>query len=307
MRNNRSRGIKKNGNIKRRLRKNLSIHDCYKILISSGRHSLLSCLTHLNISSLKSLDKEADDIYIRTNPLYTTASIVQSYSSHKLKPHIDKAEDHKRFFFKLPFLNKGMDFINLSNIFNDKNVKKCIPGYFNNLETPIISYRYNQPVRSYIFNYNKLVSDFNLDSKIPVTCNCENSLYRYEPSGHIVTGDFNILENKKLIDIFSKGPKYRLPLPIDFVSCLEEIKCSLDKFADNWCKREKTQLNALNKWKISVLDKIAKRINFYQSNSRLLPKHNSYTLQDLKTDLSELQKEFIFVPADKASNNIIII
>ena len=33
-----------------------------------------------------------------------------------------------------------------------------IPNYFNNSETPIICYRYNKPIRSTIFNFNKFVT-----------------------------------------------------------------------------------------------------------------------------------------------------
>jgi hypothetical protein len=306
-RNTRSRGIKRNGNIKRSLRKSISVNDCHNILINSGRHCLLSCLTHLSISTLKSLDEEADIIYLQTNPLYTTANIIQSYTTHKLRPHIDREENHKRHFFKLRFLNKGMDFINLSSIFNDKNIKKSIPSYFNNSESPIISYHYNKPVRSFIFNYNQLVSEITLDSYVPTSCNCVNSKFCYEPAGHIVTGNFNILENKNLIDIFSKGPKFRLPLPIDFVVCLEELNTSLDRYIVHWCKRENAQLSSLNKWKKYIFDKISQRIEFYQSNSQLLPPEPNYTLFDLKEDLIEMQKDFVFVPADKAANNIIIV
>ena len=40
-----------------------------------------------------------------------------------------------------------------------------IPSYFNNSETPIICYKYNKPIRSTIFNLNKIVSD--IDSNTP--------------------------------------------------------------------------------------------------------------------------------------------
>ena len=42
-----------------------------------------------------------------------------------------------------------------------------IPNYFNNSETPIISYKYNKPIRSSIFNFNKIVTDINIVSNIP--------------------------------------------------------------------------------------------------------------------------------------------
>ena len=42
-----------------------------------------------------------------------------------------------------------------------------IPNYFNNSETPIIRYRYNKPIRSTIFNFDKIVTDINIDSNTP--------------------------------------------------------------------------------------------------------------------------------------------
>ena len=44
-----------------------------------------------------------------------------------------------------------------------------IPNYFNNSETPIISYKYNKPIRSTIFNFNKIVNDLDIDSNTPAS------------------------------------------------------------------------------------------------------------------------------------------
>ena len=40
-----------------------------------------------------------------------------------------------------------------------------IPNYFNNSKTHIICYKYNKPIRSTIFIFNKIVTD--IDSKTP--------------------------------------------------------------------------------------------------------------------------------------------
>ena len=53
--------------------------------------------------------------------------------------------------------NKGMDFIDLPSIFQDRSVTSSIPDYFQNSEPPIICYKYNKPIRHTIFNFNKLV------------------------------------------------------------------------------------------------------------------------------------------------------
>ena len=48
-----------------------------------------------------------------------------------------------------------------------------IPNYFNNSETPIICYKYNKPIRSTIFNFNKIVNDLDIDSNTPASLDCK--------------------------------------------------------------------------------------------------------------------------------------
>ena len=64
-------------------------------------------------------------------------------------------------------MTQGMEFIDLHSIFKDNLVISSIPSYFNNSETPIICYIYNKPIMSSIFNFNKSVTDINIDSKTP--------------------------------------------------------------------------------------------------------------------------------------------
>ena len=73
-----------------------------------------------------------------------------------LSPYIDSEVNHKQHFIIIPFINKGIEFFDLHSIFKDNSVISFIPNYFNNSETPIICYKYNKPIRSKIFNFNKL-------------------------------------------------------------------------------------------------------------------------------------------------------
>ena len=67
----------------------------------------------------------------------------------------------------IPFNNKGIEFFDLHSIFKDILVISSIPNYFNNSDTPSICYKYNKPIRSTIFNFNKIVTDMYIDSKTP--------------------------------------------------------------------------------------------------------------------------------------------
>ena len=95
--------------------------------------------------------------------------LTRCYVQHFLSPYIDSEVNHKRHFIKIPFINKGIEFINLHSIFKDNSVISSIPNYFNNSETPIICYKYNKPIRSTIFNFNKIVNDLDIDSNTPAS------------------------------------------------------------------------------------------------------------------------------------------
>ena len=166
-RKRRSHGRRKNGNIKRKSRVSMSVRELHRIFKSSGRHRLLSRLTTLPISSLRKIDEEADDIYLQTNPFYEVASIIQSYTQHILRPHIDPESQHDRHFLKISYLNKGIDFIDLPSIFKDKRIVDKVPKYFKTLEPPMICYKYKKSTRGLIFNYSKIVSDLDIEETRP--------------------------------------------------------------------------------------------------------------------------------------------
>ena len=93
--------------------------------------------------------------------------MTRCYTQHALLPFIDSEFNHIRRFIKIPFIKKGIDFIDLPSIFQDKSVIQSIPTYFQNSEPPIICYKYNKPIRNDNFNFNKLVSDLEIYANTP--------------------------------------------------------------------------------------------------------------------------------------------
>ena len=93
--------------------------------------------------------------------------LTRCYTQHALRPFINAEINHQRHFIKIPFINKGMDFIDLPCIFQDKSVTSSIPDYFQNSEPLIICYKYNKPIRHTIFNFDKLVSDLDIHANTP--------------------------------------------------------------------------------------------------------------------------------------------
>ena len=123
---------------------------------------MLSKLASLSVSSLRQLDDEANKFYDRKHDLYEAALLTRCYT--QLRPYIDSEINHISHFIKIPFINKGIEFIDLPSIFRDNNVISAIPSYFENRESPIICDKYNKPIRNTILNFNTLVSDLDIET-----------------------------------------------------------------------------------------------------------------------------------------------
>ena len=113
------------------------------------------------------MDTEANKFYDISNGLYDAALLTRCYTQHASRPIIDSKINHVRHFIKIPFIYKDMDFFYLPSTFRDKAVQSAVPNYFKNCEVPIICYKYNKPIRSAIFNFNKVVSDLDIETCIP--------------------------------------------------------------------------------------------------------------------------------------------
>ena len=86
-----------------------------KVLEDHGRHSMLSFfLSSLPISVLRILDTEAYKFYDRNHRLYDAALLTRCYTQHAFCPFIDSEINHKRHFIKIPFINKGIEFIDFT-------------------------------------------------------------------------------------------------------------------------------------------------------------------------------------------------
>ena len=89
---------------------------------------MLSKLASLSVSSLRKLDYEANKFYDRKHNLYEAALLTRCYTQHALRSYIDSEINNIRHFIKIPFINKGIEFIDLPSIFRDNNVISAIPS-----------------------------------------------------------------------------------------------------------------------------------------------------------------------------------
>ena len=166
LRNKRSHGRRINRNKRRQRAVNTNISDLINISKNNGRHQLLSKLCSLPVTKLNRIFEECNTISY-FSPKYETVQIITAFCYFKLFPKIDRPDQHKRYFLKIKYIDKGIDFINVASILNEKSVKAKIPGYFENTELPTICYVYKKPSRRYVFNYSKICKDINISSSVP--------------------------------------------------------------------------------------------------------------------------------------------
>ena len=216
--------------------------------------------------------------------------------------------DAKTHFIKLDFINKGIDAVNLTSILRSKSVTETVPTYFKEKEPPIISHTYTKTITSKIFNFSSTLSDLDYHQfhNNSSQCECNTSSHLYQPYGHVITGDLSIIPNSKLRGLIAKGLKYREPCKVDLDKNLSLLCEAVDQYALQWAKREMVELSVLSSWKDMVKGQIEKRIsqlkqNFKQCTGKVLQN------VDVNACLSDLHNKYVFVPADKAPNNIIII
>ena len=224
---------------------------------------------------------------------------------------ICKVNEVKRDFLHINFRDKGLDHINISGILRSKAVIDKIPIYFSDKEPPIIGYKFNKSIGGKFFNYKQFLTE-DLDSidTDNLTCDCHRSEYKDSSHNHIITGNFNIIENSTLRDMFKKGPKYRLPQRINWQEDKKIIVNFLDVYIDKWIKKEKKldnshsiDRNSLTCWKKEILSIVDRKII---SGTKLFGNTSSIRLEGrLREELERLQSKFVLTPTDKAQNNIL--
>ena len=212
-----------------------------------------------------------------------------------------------RHFVKIPFINKGIEFIDSPSIFRDNSVTSSIPTYFENTESPVICYSYNKAIRNTIPNFSKLVSELDIETSSPDSWECKDSKFCYQPAGHIFTGNLKIISDSRIRSIISKGPKYSFPAHNDVTKCFDVTAKVLNDYCKRWCKRQHIEPNALNNWKLNIFQIIDKRISFYLNNLDLLPPRPKFSFRHLKQGIQEFYRKYVLVPADKAANNVVVV
>lgn len=218
---------------------------------------------------------------------------------------LQKGRSNNNVFLVLSFVNKGIEKIGVERILREKKIVSLVPKSFR--LAPLLSYRYNKPIRNRIFNYQKALKCIDRADRLP--CVCHQLNHSFKKNGHVFTGDLNLIPNRDLRELLSKGPTYRPPVSMNLDNAREEIEAKIDAFVNQWYDRERVK-EGLEEWKRAVMEMVNKRIETLRPRLRHNRDHymtNIMERKDVKCAMRGLHKSFVLVPADKAANNVIII
>ena len=145
---------------------------------------------------------------------------------------------------------------------------------------PEFALAFEQSIKQLWPNYKHLNIDEFLKDLSSVKC-CRN---KYDNSfinntyGHIITGNLNIVNNKRLHQLISKGPKYREPRQICFEEAREEIQTGIHQFIERISNDRGIQKNHLSKCKSRVMSSV---------NEKIRTPKNKITCRSVKSIFSE--------------------
>ena len=135
-----------------------------------------------------------------------------------------------------------------------------------------------------------------------MVCSCNFSRYKYESCGHVVTGDLSIIKDVKLGNLI-----YRKQNNIDWRVNLKNCKAAVFRYAKKWDREPNVDRRVLRDLEETVYKFIDEKIGSLKQ--RKINKRKKHVLKSRVhlDNLNKLHENFVHVPADKPSNNVIVV
>ena len=223
-----------------------------------------------------------------------------------------KTKSRPKYILPLYFDNKGLQFLRLNRILHESEVKSKLPPEFRDDDSPSVVYSLTNTIRNKILNYKDTVSNIDVNDAETFgtglhTCDCSSSEFVDQNHGHVLTGNLQIIQNSHLRELIQKGPNYREPRPVNWKRCRDTIKSGLENCSDRMTAGKDIPSEQMVPWKNEILKRVDDKIRSIKL--RIHPKKTKQVLKrrDVVDYLEQLHKKFVFVPIDKAGNNIAII
>ena len=287
------------------------IENLYTLFKSKHFYDFYIKLRAFNFESIKSIN-----IHICRHQDTHFKAVVMSFCMNKIVKKQDSIGDKSNFIL-FDFCSKQIDDINLHSVFTNKNILSKLPECVkNNFKRPMFMFKYNKPMHTIVCNYGKFLKSLNISKINEIShssCHCEEySSFIYPPTGHVITGDMNIIEDPHLKNIIKMGPKLRCNNAFNKRSVLLELCNSFKDFVDRFCKKYDISSSLFDNWKQSIkkllrskiykIDHTASTLGNFNNTSNV-PLPLSYDAVRRHPEIIKLQNHFVITPLDKAGSN----
>ena len=167
-----------------------------------------------------------------------------------------------------------------------------------------ISYSFGKTIGSKILNYNKVlkaVGNLSYADIQNMNCSCDESPFKHDHFGHVITGDLCIIGDPQLREVCSFGTKFRENPYLDLNKIREQMKKDTDSFAIKMAGKFKISRAAFKFWKKSLLGNFNNKL--MSCYGRVNYRKPVLLQRGCKDELSRLQEDYVITVVDKAACN----
>ncbi|MCP4488541.1 MAG: hypothetical protein GY820_14700, partial [Gammaproteobacteria bacterium] len=219
---------------------------CRDIISSFNKAEFSVRHLYIRLRSLRKADLKLLYNYIITqsqinawDPQFQAA--ILSYVASITKQH-KTTNKMENYYLPCHFPNKSIEMTKFYTIFKDKSVQRLLPinHMVDKPKNVKVIYQYCPPISAKVFNHAKTLAnvDIHVLSK-NLHCCCTTSQFMNAQTGHVLTGNLNIVKNPLLRCLLAKGAKYRDPKPINWNKTNEAIAIALDKYIQYLARKYK--------------------------------------------------------------------
>jgi len=272
-----------------------AITHAYGLLSDLKPAPVLTYLRGLRQGTLRTLRQA-----VSTCKLDHAHRIIAAFTSGLITARSQPKRDKPEITVIAQYVNHGLGTVLFDNIFHHKQLKGILPDLAG--IGVRIAYKREPPLGRTICNHTAFLKTLTNRQIVEFTrynCECKDSPYTYEPHGHVITGDLGIVDDIRLRKLMGYGSKYRIPVEVDFAKVLEQTDSILRQFITKYKGEYRDALNSYCTRFRDIIDTRITRLTDGTENYVIAPK--------IHYMIKNLQRKFIIAPADKASNNLVVI
>ena len=261
-------------------------------------------ITQLNYKKIKSVYLSAIKFLssgIRDTFRIQILRVIKDLSLFRCKAVWSRAKPAKNSnFLVVTYENKFVEDLGLNKLLKTPNIMNLCP-LSRSAATPTVSYKYPKTIRSSIVNYRQ-THEANFDPN-SLHCTCDTNPFKDSYHNHVVTGNLEIIENTELRTLLQKGLNYRDQAPPNKRKAYQAVKSSLLNYIKKKSSKNTLPEIMFDGWKNSILSMVKEKLD----NFRPFDFNCVLDKEEVKSELERLQEIYVFVPTDKAKNNVSLV